>query len=139
MGWQKAGGVGPEPSGDPLHRGQFGGDGISQLCKGSCFGNPDPPRYPSRTSSAQKTFSVGRFECGNGSCADVPVRLASREMLPAGAVCHRWKNESRNCQIKPRESLKSASAKVQVQRVTTAHVLCCNILVPGRLDSFRGS
>lgn len=105
-GWdgRRAGAVGPAPSGDPLHQGQFGGDGISQLCRGSCFGSPELPCYPERMSSAQKTFSVRRLGCGNGSCVDMSVM--SGEMLPSGAVCCCRKSKSRNCQIKPRESVK---------------------------------
>lgn len=110
-GWdgRRAGAVGPAPSGDPLHQRQLGGDGISQLCRGSCSGSLDLPRYPQRMSSAQKTFPVGRLGCGDGSCADMSVM--SGETFPSAAACCCRKNKSRTCQIKPRESVKISIAQ----------------------------
>lgn len=132
-GWdgRRAGAVGPEPSGDPLHQGQFWGDGISQLCKGSCSGSPDLPRYPQRVSSAQKTFPVGRLGCGNGSCTCTSVM--SGEMLRSGAVCCCRKNKSRNCQIKPRESVKTS-----VIQNSGPKSYNCPCLVPWNLSARGG-
>lgn len=100
-GWdgRRAGAVGPAPSGDPLHQRQFGGDGISQLCRGSCSGS-------SASLSTQNVLGTENFLCG---------KAWMWGWILHWHVCDKWgdaplrccrKNKSKNCQIKPRESVK---------------------------------